>query len=322
MRVMRNVIYAALLLATALRAPEVAAQPVTQPKACQVTIARAPDDVRAVVETWVQSEPQCSVALEVRIVPTEGGLYLLAQDEHGRIRERIVPDAQTAGVLVASWIADDNAPPVYIPSPEPVTAPAAPIAPLETTESLTPPGLAPVSIVARAPAPPPRRSKWLTASAMLPIGESAGIGVRADVDVLRRGRWYFGAGLSLGGSEMPLMSSNGNGFIHTNDYKAVINIARPSQFGRWELRPAIGVGVMHTVGLASDGVSFFALDGTFTTIEASLLVSRELGKSWALYSGPLATVINQKYDVDSEYPRTLSRGNLDLVLLTGVRRRL
>src|SRR4029079_15632515 len=135
-----------LIFATLLIAAPAAAQPVTPSKACSVNIARAPDDVRQVVETWVRSEAQCSVALEVRIVPTEGGLYLLAQDEHGRVRERIVPDAQTAGVLVASWIADDNA-----PAPAPVSAPAPPAprpmpAPAATNESLTPPGLAPVSI--------------------------------------------------------------------------------------------------------------------------------------------------------------------------------
>jgi len=45
----------------------------------------------------------------------------------------------------------------------------------------------------------------------------------------------------------------------------------------------------------------------------------------ATNTGPLATVINQDYEVDSTYapaPRSLSRGNLDLVLLTGIRRRL
>src|SRR5690606_15193316 len=105
-RVMRNVIYLAVLLA----ASSAAAQSVEEARTCQVTIARAPDDVREVVEAWVRSEPQCSKALEVRIVPTEGGLYLLAQDEQGRIRDRVVPDAETAGVLVASWIADDHAP--------------------------------------------------------------------------------------------------------------------------------------------------------------------------------------------------------------------
>ncbi|HEX5063057.1 MAG TPA: hypothetical protein VFV99_26965 [Kofleriaceae bacterium] len=317
---MRSVIYAVVLLV----ASSATAQPVTEPKACQVTIARAPDDVRAVVETWVQSEPQCSVALEVRIVPTEGGLYLLAQDEHGRIRERIVPDAQTAGVLVASWIADDNAPPVVLPPPAPVIPVAQPAAAIETNESVTPPGLAPVSLTATA-SRPVRRSKWLTAAVMLPIGEGAGQGVRADIDVFRRGRWYAGLAASLGAGEMPLMSSSGTGFIHTKDYKGAIYMARPSQFGRWELRPTVGVGVMHTQGLAYDGSSFYSLDGTFTTLEASVLLSRELGNSWAIYGGPLATVINQRYEVSVSYqdfPVSLSRGNIDLVMLTGVRHRL
>jgi hypothetical protein len=343
---MRNVIYAALLVAAPA---SVGAQPVTQPKACQVTIARAPDDVRAVVETWVRSEPQCSVALEIRIVRTDGGLYLLAQDERGRIRERIVPDAQTAGVLVASWIADDNAPapavappatvpptaappaamPVMPPGPAPMAAP--PIAPVSAPpaavsappgESLSPPGLVPVSVAASAPA---RRSKWLAATAMAPLGEGSGAGLRLDADLIRRGKWLFGAAVSGSNSQMDLMSSSGLGSMTVDDYKAVAYVARVSSFGRWELRPSVGVGVVYTTGRAWDPYMNYSLSGAFPTVEASLGVSRELGASWAIYGGPLATVVDQQFEVFAPsdlYPRTLSRGNLDLVLLLGVRHRL
>jgi hypothetical protein len=319
---MRNVIYAALLVAT-----PAAAQPVTQPKACQVTIARAPDDVRAVVETWVKSEAQCSVALEVRIVPTEGGLYLLAQDERGRVRERIVPDAQTAGVLVASWIADDNAPIPPLPPPAPeISAPEPPMsAPVASQESLTPPGMAPIALTTTAP-PTARRSKWLTVGGLVPMADGAGAGLRLEVDVIRRGNWMFGAALSGADGSMNLRSTYGEGYLEAEDYKFIAYVARPSLRGRWQLRPALGVGLIHSEGVAYDGnTMFYDLSGTFPTAEASFMVSRDLGASWAAYAGPLATLIAQEftsYSAGATYPMHVARGNVDLVLFAGVRHRL
>src|SRR4051812_33596116 len=84
------------------------AQPIVAPEPCSVSIARAPDDVRAEIDHWVRAEPRCNASLEVRVVPTDGGYYLFARDNRGRVRERVVPDARSAGVLVASWVADDT----------------------------------------------------------------------------------------------------------------------------------------------------------------------------------------------------------------------
>ncbi|HET9989195.1 MAG TPA: hypothetical protein VFQ65_11760, partial [Kofleriaceae bacterium] len=99
---------------------------------CSVNIVRAPDPVRQTIERWLANE-HCTLALQVRIIPTEGGLYVLATDEHGRVRERIVPDAQSAGVLIASWAADDGlggaAPPPGIAEGAPPVAPPVPMAP-------------------------------------------------------------------------------------------------------------------------------------------------------------------------------------------------
>jgi hypothetical protein len=320
---MRNVGSRSIVLAALVVATPAAAQPVTQPKACQVSIVRAPDEVRSVIEAWVSSEPQCSVALEVRIVPTEGGLYLLAQDEQGRVRERIVPDAQTAGVLVASWIADDNAPPPPMQPPPPAIESPAPVL---AGESLTPPGLAPISVTATAPPPLRRTSKWLTVGGLMPFSESSGAGLRIEADILRKGKWMFGAALSGANGEGPLRSSSGYGNISTEDYKFIAYVARPSQYGKWQLRPAVGLGMIYTTGLAYDGSSmFYPLEGTFATAEASFMVSRELGTRWAAYTGPLATVISQRfesYSNEAPYSMSISRGSVDLAMFAGVRRRL
>jgi hypothetical protein len=318
---MRQLIYAALLLISM----PAAAEPVTYPSTCTVTIARAPDEVREVVEAWVRSESHCSVALEIRIVTTEGGLYLLAQDEHGRMRERIVPDAQTAGVLVASWIADDNA-----PSPPPaapvVTAPplSSTILPdLDASESLTPPGLAPVAIETRA-TPPVRRSKWISLGALLPLTPEAGAGLRVDADVFRRGKWALGAAGSVGFSTQPLWSSwGGDGAMESVDGKLMAVCSRTSQIGRWQLRPSLGVGVMHSEGRAYTGDMLLTYAGTFATAEASFMLSRELGKKWAVYVAPTATISMQEFDLGTDPgPTMLHRGVADLALFSGLRHRL
>src|SRR4051812_3641665 len=98
------------LVAVAALCARAVAQPVTQPERepCKVTIALAPTDVREEIEAWVRAEPRCERELEVRVVPTDDGLYLTARDPGGHVRERIVPDAQSAAVLVVSWMADDS----------------------------------------------------------------------------------------------------------------------------------------------------------------------------------------------------------------------
>jgi hypothetical protein len=319
---MRPIIHAALLFA--MLHGEASAEPMPQPGTCRVTIARAPDDVRATVEAWVRSEPQCSVALEIRVVPTEGGLYLLAQDERGRMRERIVPDAQTAGVLVASWIADDNAPqpqplvePVQAPPPTSTISPEWP-----TNESLAPPGLAPATITAAATTPV-RRSRWLSVGALFPLSPDSGLGLRVDADLFRRGRWTLGAAVSAGAAEQHLFTSNGGGELDSTDYKLMAVAARTTQTGRWHLRPALGVGLIRSEGLANDG-TMYLVSGTFPTAEASFMLSRELGKNWAVYMAPTATLIVQEYTIhESSWGwRTLHRGLVDLALFSGVRHRL
>jgi hypothetical protein len=139
---MRPLLIATLLAATtsvARAQPADPAAPISRPSACTVDIVRAPDDVRPVVEGWIGGELRCAVALEVRIVKTDGGLYLLARDDRGRSFERIVPDAESAGALIASWAADDSV----------ASAAPAPAPPREAERvELMPPSFAPPSATA------------------------------------------------------------------------------------------------------------------------------------------------------------------------------
>jgi hypothetical protein len=317
------------VLALVLAALPAAAQPVLRPTECSVTIARAPDDVRAVVDAWVRSEPRCSIALEVRIVPSEGGLYLLATDERGGIRERLVPDAQTAGVLIASWIADDSA---TQPQPEPAPAPPAPpVLParrLNLDDRLAPPGLAPVlnKRVAR------RHSKWLTVGGMAPLAPNPTMGLRGELDLWTlRGGLSIGMGASYSVSTMTMVGGTMSGDLEAQDGKWIANIAHTSQLGRWQLRPSLGAGLIYTDAmlqlhdLSGGWLDAQRVGGVAPVVEVSVLVTRELGKKWAVYTGPLATLVSQDFEFQmtgSSYTSTAMRNALDLVLFAGVRHRL
>src|SRR5580704_9738352 len=159
-------IFITSVLLVAWRAGTAAADP------CEVAIARAPAEVRTAIETALSAETHCSVALELRAVPTEGGYYLLARDMHGRVRERIVPDAASAATLVASWASDDEIGSV---------AAAPPSAPREPE-----PAVAVAVAAASVPEPP-------TFIALYGVAVSDGDGLRAEFDLVRRGRWSFGA---------------------------------------------------------------------------------------------------------------------------------
>ena len=85
-----------------------------QPR-CEVTIVRAPDAIRAEIEAAVRAESRCTTSLEVRVLETEGKIYLFARDSRGFTRERMLPDGSAVGALVASWIADDAIDGVWLP---------------------------------------------------------------------------------------------------------------------------------------------------------------------------------------------------------------
>ncbi|NVB77808.1 MAG: hypothetical protein HOV81_05380 [Kofleriaceae bacterium] len=320
---------------------------------CAVTIARAPDDVRIVVDAWIAAEPSCSTALEVRIVPTEGGLYLLARDEHGRVRERIVPDAQSAGVLIASWAADDVivAPPVTpAPAPEPAIAPAPPpeappaapavAPPAPMAPSMMGPSMAPGALggpVDGPPAPslPKRISKWISVGAL--VGDSgASGGARLELDIFTRGKWSFGLAGSVSNARTWVYANGSGGELMTSDKKLTATVTRNMQYGRFQLRASAGLGLVYSeagglmtsyaVGASSDIIEG---DDVFSVADASLLLGIELGKSWAITGGPVLTIYDQVFDAHSVQmtweptpAMTVSRQTVEVMGYMGLRYRL
>jgi hypothetical protein len=334
---MKTVISLGLLLAASHAA---LAQPVTSPATCAVKVLRAPDDVRQIVEAWVQAEPRCSVALEVRIIPTDGGLYLFALDERGRIRERMVPDAQSAGVLVASWVADDT---MYTPPPktappvddrvDPFTIRGSGMSSDLTTPGLTVSTTEPVDGLSKDPTNK-NVSKWIGLGLVMTKDSNDG-GVRLDADVWTRGKYSIGAALSSTSGHMEVIASQGVGLMTSRDIKLMATGSHTwSSSGRWFARGAAGVGLVHTdVLITIDEPSFtstytwYEAAGWTGVAEASLIGGAELGKNWSFNAGPVVTLYAQNlhaYDASGYMPETVDfqRRDLQLMFYGGLKYRL
>jgi len=275
---------------------------------CRVTIARAPDDVREVVEGWVRAEPRCRGELEVRIVPTDGGLYLLALDGSGRSRERVVPDAQSAGALIASWAADDRvaaAPPALV---DPIRERPAPIE--------TPPE------VARA-----RRyawGGWLTVTLVLSDRTN---GLRVDADLIETGPLSFGIASAITHFRFDDGSQSS---LDGRDIRGIAYVADTFRQGPLWLRAELGVGVAQTDAFVLDTApaSFMSYDTDRWSplAEVSVLGGVNLGQRWALTAGGVATVFEQSYTLGWMGSSNQTLGELrrvgDVMAMVGIRCRL
>lgn len=306
------------IIPTLLVPAAVAAQPVTQPSPCEVTISRAPDEVREAIEAWVNAEPRCTTTLDVRVVPTEGGFYLFARDGAGRVRERVVPDAQAAGVLVASWVADD-----LISPPQPVDPFMPPSATATASVTVVVPGATtpePSVVAAAEPARP--TSRWFTLGGIWQMHGNGAGGVRAEMDLIRRGPWAFGAALAASSTNIDVEYSNG--YMTAKEARLLGTLARTTTFGKWELRLAAGAGVMVTRATGWIDADNVEGTGVFPTAETSVLLSRQLRGDWAFGVGPVAIWYMQTYKFQDDYGSMITMSNRDVEILgfAGIRRRL
>jgi hypothetical protein len=291
-----------ILIAVLLVAVRAVAQPVRPAdRPCTVTIVRAPDEVRSVIEEWVSRETRCRIALDVRVVPTEGGLYLLARDSTGRLHERIVPDAQAAGVLVASWVANDSTEPLPLP-PSPPTTPqgsgpirlrrpvflAVPV-PLPDTDELADTSL----LMACAPGACAARAgdvrEWALGVTMLPNNDS-GARLRGEVELAHDGGLAFG--LTLAGAYTSILEP---GFyaplesVRTNriDLRALFGMSNTFRSGPWRIRVQGAAGGLWAHAFRPDDsmkANWFAIP-----IEASVLVGYHVSPDWSVGIAPVAT---------------------------------
>jgi hypothetical protein len=296
---------------------------------CEVVFVRAPDDVRLVIEGWLKAEPRCRGTIELRVVETEtGSLYLIAQRSDGRIHEREVPDAQSAGVLVASWVADDW---TSTPPEEEDDAPLA----IDGA-----PGATPATTVV-ATVPPPRTrlttGRWFGIAPMLQAEGQGGVGVRFEMDLYggRTSKWTLGvAGIGVS-SLTNVFASDTDGYfaygnLETIDLRALLVAARTWRLGtNWNVRWSVGLGPMYTDGTAAltmtggytvNDTTYSSADGVSVAYESSLTLARELfGHRWAVTAGPAVTMISQTLD---GYEQDIERHKVELMFMLGARYRL
>lgn len=300
----RSVLLVPLLIATAEAAP------------CEVSIPTAPVDVRIEIERWVRAEPRCGQPLEVRVVPTEGSFYLFARDPAGRVRERVVPDAQSAGVLVASWIADDSVPAIEL----------APVL-LET---------------ASATAPRPRLRRWVSLGGLQRMEGGGGRGLRGELDVTSRGPWSFGVAVAGSDSNTMPAFQTSDGMqadftsLTTRDVRVMATVSRTVRSDAFELRLAGGAGIVHTsatgsVGAASVWGGFATMETVGPIAEVSAQASLRLGGRWAIGIGPLVSwfvrseLSGRMLDdgtASARMPLQVSRDRLDVSMLAALRTRI
>jgi hypothetical protein len=287
---------------------------------CAVSIVRAPDDVRVAVESWLAKEV-CTTPLTVRIIETEGGYYIYAVDDHGRVQERTVPDAQSAGVLIASWTADDG---IVKPEPTPTPTAEAPVVSHEPIPQVTPTAPTTLTLVDHPPARQARpndSTRWLTLAGGAG-GSNRGAGARVELEVLRTGSFAAVIHLAYGNSQMTASDGVTSYNATFDDLTAMIGLHYTWRFASgWHLRAGFAVGVMATeMTLDASGVGS-ALQTSTAASEGSLMVGYTLSDRWEVEIGPVATLANEHWHL-SDQMETLVRAPGSLVLFAGVRRAL
>ena len=266
MHAMRNFAIAIVLVATpALAQPGQDAPPADAHDAapCQatVTLSRAPDDVRAVVDTWVHSEPSCSHALDVSVDAVDDGYVVNARDSSGRLRVRIVPDSQTLAVLIASWSADDR---------------------------LDPQG--PLAVAAEPPRAPQTTSEAdALAGPRLQVAAVMGeaTGARVELDL-------FGHRIPVGIAGSAAWTAQGS----QRWLQALAYLGVAFQWQRWQLRAQLGAGVQQThsdLGLDNPTVIDPIIESSLTVswamaarwrLTGGVVITEPLIETWPYSDGP------------------------------------
>ncbi len=330
---MRAVIF--IVLVTAARA---FAQ-LPQEAACEVAVVRAPDDARATIEQILASE-HCTTSLQVRVIPTTGGLYLIATDDHGRVRERVVPDATSAGVLIASWSADDGvAGSIAPPAPSPSTWQGPPRVPYGDTfhppSSVVPEGVPEGALdgddtdAGEPPPNVPRPKRFLAFG--VGLGANSAYGIRAEVDVLAHAGWTVGLMGFLTGQTMRVDDPAKFQTLDAQvvDYGAAVTVRRIVRWADWHLRFGAGLGVLaSTVNL--DQVAYSATrvargSGTAAALwaEGAVFLGHSIGetKKWELEIGPTASYAEETWDI-ADTMSTLTRQAGSFQVIAQLRRGL
>jgi hypothetical protein len=295
------------------------APPAAADDACKVRVVRAPDQVRAAIEARVGLESSC-VSLDVRVIPTREGYYVIATPPSGDVFEGNVRDPGLVGELVTGWARLPGTVP-----PETVEPPAPPPKP---TVAELPPSAAPVVDVAeKSPAPARTRDRDLAVGA---IATSNSFGARAEVDVIAHAGFSLGLAVGISSSEWsyPNEGMEPSVDLAFRDMRALITAAKTWSGGPWRLRTQLAFGVMHTqysgvLDVNELGVTMNVEgEGVTNTFELAVTAAREIAPSWAISIGPLLTYYGQEYDLDSTFVKTGPTREYDVGGYLAIKRRL
>lgn len=269
---------ASAFAAVALTSTLAHAQPVTRPSdlPCRARVIEAPEPVRAEIERWVRSEPRCERELDVRVTRVAGGFHLVATDNEGRVRERVIPDAQSAAVLVVSWMADDAIDDGPAPVSPGLLAPV-PVVPRLPVQKLELDSGSP-ALRRRAPLAPSRRHRWLGLGAS---GGDESIGVHAQLDLFAIGAWTLGiaGGWQTGERDLEMDDAD----VAVGD--ATLFAAYTWSLGRVDVRAQLGLGAaLEATSMMGDDVSVLPKG------QAGAFLRVRVGEPWGLLGGPLVDV--------------------------------
>ncbi|MFT3693345.1 MAG: hypothetical protein QM831_09415 [Kofleriaceae bacterium] len=283
---------------------------------CAVQIVRAPDDVRAAVEEELAAV-HCSAPLTVRIVPTDGGYYIYAQDEHNVVHERVVPDAQSAGVLIASWTADDG----MIRTPVEPIAFAQPAPKKHVVDDGDDDDDDDVDTGVHAHFDRAAH-KWLTLSGGAG-GTNGSRGLRADIEIVHAGNFSLDTAIAYNGSDMVAADTFTTYSAHFDDLSATIGLYYTYRRAKLHVRAGVAGGIVTTqMNLTSSATGLTQNPQLATVIgEASAMVGYAISDRWAFEAGPVITLGNEQWHMDSEM-ETLIRAPVAITGFAGIRRAL
>ncbi len=309
--------------------------PAPTPARCDVHVLRSPEPVRLVVEARLRREPRCATSLVVRIVPTSTGLYLLAHTPVGHTYEMIVPDAEIAAELIATWAVrrDPAAPPAPLPplappaiAPPPVdaspalsSAPAAGVEASHEVPRVRPPGITPETPPG-APARGAMAGQWLSMSG---IAGAEVFGVRGELDLWSKGGWSGGVAVAY--TVMDMVNVSGSAALEFGDLRGMVTAGHTLGRGALRLRGQVAVGVVRTeLAGVVDGFGPISYAGAHPIGEASAQLHVMLGRGrvWALSGGPTLTVYAQTFELSNGTGMQAVERSFDVSFVGGLRRRL
>jgi len=303
---MGNTMIVGAMLVSSLAAATATASPT---KTCAVDIVRAPDEVRAAIEEQLGDAPTCAPELQVRVVATDDGFYVIGLGGN-TVLEDTVGDAAAVAALIAGWEgglaakceradrarapeADTNVDPIKIVDDKPVDEPA-------STQA------------ARS------RATRLDLGGLVGAGDGGGTGARFAIDAWSRGRWSVGAGFDL--SQVTISAA---GFLFSSpheyqflDLTATVHAAYTWSSGPWHARSFVGLGYIHTTGSVTTSTMSTPVSLTSQSIELGATFGRDFGRGWGLDVGPLFTVFKEVTPGNASDPSTgFERTNRFLVFV-------